>query len=287
MKIFTPLVVVGVLGASLRAAPATDFRDHLGLQLWSLRAQAKESVTGALDLAKSYGIKEVEAAGTGTLTPEQFAAELKSRGLVAVSGHKGYADLQKDIGAAIKEAKTLGSKFLICPYPKTDKDKVVSEEIAHQMAADFNQWGAACKAEGIRFGFHPHGLEFRPTAAGKGETVFDVLVRETKPDLVCFEMDVFWVFHAGQDPAKLLAKYPNRWVLMHVKDIRKGAVTGLTTGSAPPTDNVTVGTGQINWPEVLRAAQKIGVQHYFIEDETATPLQCIPDSLKYLRALKL
>jgi len=62
---------------------------------------------------------------------------------------------------------------------------------------------------------------------------------------VCFEMDVFWVFHAGQDPAKLLAKYPKRWALMHLKDIRKGAVTGLHTGSAPPTDNVTIGTGQI------------------------------------------
>ena len=74
---------------------------------------------------------------------------------------------------------------------------------------------------------------------------------------------------------------------MHVKDMRKGAVTGLSTGSAPPTDNVAVGTGQINWPQVLRTAQKIGVQHYFIEDETPTPLQCIPDSLKFLRALKL
>ena len=72
-----------------------------------------------------------------------------------------------------------------------------------------------------------------------------------------------------------------------MKDIRKGAVTGLSTGGAPPTDNVAVGTGQINWPEVLKAAQDVGVQHFFIEDETPTPLVCIPDSLKYLRALKL
>ena len=100
-------------------------------------------------------------------------------------------------------------------------------------------------------------------------------------------MDVFWAFHGGQDPAKLLAKYPNRWVSLHLKDIRKGAVTGLSTGGAPPTDNVAVGTGQIDWPAVIRTAQKIGVKYYFIEDETPTPLQCIPDSLKYLRGLKL
>ena len=72
-----------------------------------------------------------------------------------------------------------------------------------------------------------------------------------------------------------------------MKDIRKGAVTGLSTGGAPPIDNVAVGTGQIDWPAVLTAAQNIGVQHFFIEDETPTPLVCIPDSLKYLRALKL
>ena len=284
MKTVQCCVLLSALVGS--ATNAADFRDHLGLQMWSLRAQAKESITGSLDQAKAYGIKEIETAGFGRLTADQYAAELKSRGLVAVSAHTGYADLQKDIGAAIRDAKALGAKFLICPYPRLDKNKVFSEEIAHQMAADFNKFGEACQAAGLRFGFHPHGLEFRPTSSGKGETVFDTLVRETKPELVCFEMDVFWVFHAGQDPVKLLAKYPHRWVLMHVKDIRKGAVTGLSTGSAAPTDNVAVGTGQIDWPTLLRAAQKAGVQHYFIEDETPTPLQCIPDSLRYLRSLK-
>lgn len=284
---FAPFAALFLFVSTLLAAPAASFQEHLGLQLWSVRAQLKENVPAALDLVKSYGVKEVEAFGVAGLTAAQLAQELKSRGLTAVSTHAGYAALEKDINAAIADAKALGAKFLICPYPKLDQDKVFTEQIAREMAANFNRWGEACRAAGIRFGFHPHGLEFRPLAGGSGETVFDILVRETKPELVCYEMDVFWVFHAGQDPAKLLAKYPNRWVLLHVKDIRKGAVTGLTTGSASPTDNVTVGTGQINWPEVLRAAQKIGVQHYFIEDETPAPLQCIPDSLKYLRNLKL
>jgi sugar phosphate isomerase/epimerase len=150
-----------------------------------------------------------------------------------------------------------------------------------------NKWGEACKAAGLRFGYHPHGLEFVASTANPTEKLFDILLRETKADLVCYEMDVFWAFHAGEDPAKLLAKHPTRWAMLHVKDIRKGAVTGLSTGSAPPTDNVAVGTGQIDWTAVLGAAQKIGVKYYFIEDETPAPLQCIPDSLKYLRGLKL
>src|SRR4030095_9515841 len=88
-----------------------------------------------------------------------------------------------------------------------------------------------------------------------------------------------------QDPAKLLEKYGKRWELMHLKDIRKGATVGVFTGRAPLTDDVPLGTGQVNWPEVLRAAAKAGVKHYFIEDESPTVLDAIPVSLKYLQSL--
>ena len=105
---------------------------------------------------------------------------------------------------------------------------------------------------------------------------------------VAFEMDVFWVVHPGADPVKFLNKYPGRWQLMHLKDMRKGALIGLPKPeSAPETDNVAVGAGQIDWKAVLGTAEKIGVTYYILEDETPTPLQCIPVSLAYLRALKL
>ncbi len=287
MKSLVRFGLLPVLALFVSTATAADFRDHLGLQLYSLRAQTKESTTGALDIAKSYGIKEVETAGTGTLTAEQFSAELKSRGLVAVSSHAGYQLFEKDAAAVIRDAKILGVKFLVVPYPPVGADKMFSEELARKTAAKFNEWGELCKKEGIRFGYHPHGLEFRPTSANNGDTVFDILMRETKPELVSFQMDVYWVFYAGQDPVKLLEKYPNRWVTLHIKDMLKGLATGVHTGGTPPTGKVTVGQGQIDYAAVLRAAQKVGVQHYFLEDETPTPLQCIPDSFKYLRALKL
>jgi len=284
MKNLLRLALIPLIAA---AALAADFRDHLGLQLYSLRAQTKESTTGALDLAKSYGVKEVELAGTGTppMPADKFLAELTSRGLKPVSAHYGYQVLEKDLATAIKDAKTLGVKFVVVPYPPVGADKLFSEELARKTAAQFNAWGKAFREAGIRFGYHPHGLEFRPTA--NGETVFDILVRETDPNLVCFQMDVYWVYYAGQDPVKLLKKYPNRWVTMHIKDMLKGLATGVHTGGTPPTAKVTVGQGQIDYVAVLRAGQEVGIQHYFLEDETPTPLQCIPDSLKYLRGLKL
>jgi sugar phosphate isomerase/epimerase len=272
--------------ASFAAEPGIDFKENLGMQMWSLRDIAKTDVKAALDLVKSYGLKEVETAGLGNLTVEQYAAELKARDLVAVGAHGGYGAMKKDLPGLIATAKTLGAKYLICPWIDHPKEGF-TEELAHQVAADFNAWGKICREAGLRLGLHPHGFEFVATKAGNGETMFDIIARETAPENLCFEMDVFWVFHAGQDPVKLLKKYGDRWQLLHLKDIRKGAVTGLSTGSAPPTDNVPVGDGQIDWAAVLSTSQQVGVKHYIIEDETPTPLQCIPASLKYLRGLGL
>lgn len=276
-----------VLSAVLAALPAlaADFRDHLGLQLWSLRDQTKQSTTGALDLAVNFGFTEVETAGTGSLGVTDFAKELQARKLTVVAAHAGYEAFHKDTAKVIADAKVLGAKYVIIPWLPHDKEKGFSADDARGVAADFNTWGEACRAAGLQFGFHPHGFEFKADAAGV--TPFDIIARETKAELVTFEIDVFWVFHAGQDPVKLMEKYPDRWRLMHVKDIRKGAVTGLSTGSAPPTDKVAVGDGQIDWPAVLRAAAKAGVKHYFIEDEGVQPLKEIPASVAYLKSLKL
>jgi sugar phosphate isomerase/epimerase len=283
--IFAAIVVMFSLSSVSRGAPRSDFHDHLGLQLWSLRSQVKEGVPAALDQVRAYGLTEIETAGTGNLSPASFADELRRHGLKAASAHVGYDLLKKDISAAIRDAQALGVTYIVCPtIPHLG---TFNEASAHRVAADFNTWGAACKAAGLRFGYHTHGFEFTRAFKNSDDLVFDILARETKPELVCFEMDVFWVTHAGQDPVRLLEKYPDRWRLLHLKDIRKGAVTGLSTGSAAPIDNVPVGAGQVDWPAVLRKAAEVGVDYYFIEDETPAPLQNIPASLKYLRGLHL
>ena len=277
----TPRLIAFALLAALPLA-AADFKDHLGIQLYSLRAQFREGPAGALDLLKSYGVTEVETwSGTG-LSAEQLAEGLKSRGIKAVSAHIGMADFQKDVNAVIATAKTLGVQYVIVPILN---GRNLKDEDAHKIASDFNTWGAALKAAGLKFGFHTHGAEMAPSAAGNGETLFDIMVRETKPELVTYEMDVFWTYQAGQDPVKLLNKYPDRWSMLHLKDLRKEGPVGLANRPAP-TDQVAVGTGQINWPAVIATAQKIGVKYYFLEDETPAPLEAIPASFKYLKALK-
>ena len=271
----------------LPALAKVDFHDHLGLQVWSLRDTAKTDLPGSLDLIKTYGITEIEANGAPPVPIEEYVKLIQDRGLNAVGAHFGYEMLTKDLATAVKNAKLLGLKYAATAWIPHDGKIGITAAQAHQAAIDFNTIGAAFRAEGIQFAWHCHGFEFVPFASEGGKSAFEIIVAETKPENLDLEMDVFWVFHAGQDPVTLLKKYPGRWTLLHVKDIRKGAVTGLSTGHAAPIDNVAVGTGQIDWTSVLKTAEEMGAKHFFIEDETPTPLVCIPDSLKYLRALKL
>jgi sugar phosphate isomerase/epimerase len=270
-----------LLAAFLIALPgawAASPAGPVGLQLVSLHEKLDANLGEGLDLARSLGFSIVETAGTYGLTAAQLRAQLDAHGLTAVSSHFQYPELQADLGKVIADTRTLGSSSIIVPWiPHTG---VFDEAKAHLAAADFNAWGKIIKASGLRLGYHPHGGEFEPLPGGG--TGFDVLVRETDPGLLFFEMDVFWVVHAGQDPVALMKKYTGRWKMFHLKDMRIGAATGIYTGQAPIADFVPLGTGRVDWPAVLAEGRAQGVDHAFIEDEGADPPKNIPVSLRYL-----
>lgn len=283
MRLLSSLLALVVAASSALAADsAGKFHGTAGLQLYSLREAFKTDVPGTLDKVKALGIREVETASMYGLSTEEFRKQLEARGLTAISGHFQYEQLTKDLAGAVRDAKALGLKYVANPWIPHDIGNF-SEADVRRAAADFNKWGEAFKKEGITFAYHPHGYEFRPHGDG---TLFDLLAKETNPEFVSFEMDVFWVVHPGHDPVKLLEKYPNRWALMHLKDIRKGARTGVFTGRADKRDDVALGTGQVNWPAVLEAAHKYGVKHYFIEDESPTVEEQLTQSLQYLKSIQ-
>lgn len=273
--------ILPILLLTATCALAGDFAGTAGLQLYSLRESFKNDVPGTLDKVKALGFKEIEVASLFDMPPEKFLSMLKERGLTPVSEHFQYERMTKDIDGAVAEAKALGLKFAACPWIPHNGD--FDEATCRKAAADFNKWGEAFAKAGIKFTYHPHGFEFLPFGDG---TLFDLLVKETKPEFANFQMDVLWVVHPGQDPVKLLEKYPNRWLTMHLKDLRKGVETGVRAPGIKLTDDVPLGTGVVDWPAVLRTAAKVGVKHYFIEDESPTVEQQLPVSLKYLQSLK-
>jgi sugar phosphate isomerase/epimerase len=111
-------------------------------------------------------------------------------------------------------------------------------------------------------------------------------MEKTDPKLVCFQMDVFWVVFPGQDPVKLLKKYGSRFQLMHLKDLKIGVKTGSLDPTTDLHNDVALGTGQVDWPKVLKAAKKAGVKYYFIEDESPLVEEQIPVTMKYLESVK-
>lgn len=262
-----------------------DFKGPVGLQLYSLRDTFKKDPTAALDKTKTLGFQIAELYSGLPLEPEKLKAELAARGITPIAAHFSYDALKKDPTPSVKAAKALGLKYAGVAWIPHEIGSFGEADVK-RAAADFHAFGEAFKAAGIQFFYHTHGYEFRPINEGASETFFDLLARETKPELVSFEMDVFWVFQPGADPVKYLEKYPGRWALMHLKDIRKGAQVGVFTGKAPLTDDVPLGTGLIPWPAVLSAAAKSGVKYYFIEDESPTVAEALPVSIRYLQSLK-
>jgi sugar phosphate isomerase/epimerase len=273
------IALLMLASAAAFAADATP----LGIQLWSLRAQLLPNLPAGLAETKALGFSIVETAGTYGHTAKEFRALADKNGLTIVGCHIDYKRMQTDLPGVIEEVKTLGASYVIVAWVPHDGPFTV--DMARAAAANFNTWGAALKAEGLGFGFHTHGYEFRPLA--DGSSAFDVMMGETRPDLVFCEMDVFWVVQAGVDPVKLLQKYPTRFKAFHIKDIRKGAQTGLYEGHAPVTDNVVVGQGSMDWPAIVAEGRKDGVQYYLIEDETSDPVDNIPPSIAYLETLGL
>lgn len=277
MKI-TPLLLA--LGLAFQIQAADTPKNAAGLQLYSLRSQFKlRGVPWTLDRVKDFGIKEVELAGTYNLSPEEFKAELELRGLKAVSSHFPYARYKNDLANVVKDAKTLGLKFAGCAW--IDHKDSFDEAECRDAIAVFNKAGEALAKEGITLFYHAHGFEFEKFGDG---TLFDLFMKETKPEFVSVQMDVLWIVFPGQDPVKLLDQYSDRWKLMHLKDLKKGVATGFLTGKTDVANDVVLGTGQMNWDAIFAAARKNGIQHYFIEDESPTSMEQIPESLKFLRA---
>ena len=272
--------------AALASFPAFagSFDAPAGLQLYSLRSQFKlRGVAWTLDKVKEMGIVEVElASGVPDLAAEPMRAELDKRGLKAVSSHFGYGRWKNDLDNVVKEAKILGIKYAGCAW--IDHKETFDDAECADAIATFNKAGEALAKEGIKFFYHLHGFEFQP--APEGGTLADRLIKQTTPDTVKYQLDVLWIVFPGQNPVKLMETYPDRWVLMHLKDLKKGVATGSLAGHTDVNNNVVLGQGQVDWPSVLSTAQKIGMKHYFIEDESDSVIDQLPKHLDYLKSVK-
>ena len=275
------------LPAGVRAWPPQDdiktaLNGPVGLQMWSLREYLPKDLAGTLAKVRAMGFREVEGAGLWKHTAGQLRAALDAAGLRCQSAHMSFERLRDGAPGACAEARALGASWVVCPWIPHEKE--FTRDVALKSAEAFNKFATAAEDAGLRFAYHCHGYEMLPSPEG---TRFDTLAQNTDPRRVTFQIDVFHALYGGTDPVGLIKRYAGRVTSLHLKDLKKGAVITKGAATGTPDVDVPLGTGQVDWPAVLREARRAGAALYYLEDESADPWGHIPQSLDYLRQLRL
>lgn len=255
-------------GRNLIAAPIGK---PIGLQLYSVRNLLPKDFDGTLHALSAAGYKEVEAAGYYDKTAADFRHAMDQAGLRCISGHYILSLLKSQLDTLIDYAHTLGLEYMVCSSaggvhrdPEAKGEQSIDDW--RYVASEYNRIGEKVKAAGMTLGVHNHIPEF---ANHDGVIVYDELLRLTDPKLVVFEMDCGWVTAAGRNPVDYLSKTPERFPLLHVKD--------MVREPDGKYHSVVMGTGLIDYHPILRAAT--GLKHYFVEQE-----EFVGDVMTELRA---
>ena len=245
--------------------------DRIGLQLYTVRDLMKADMPGTLARVAAIGYKEVEFAGYFGRTPREVHEMLEKYHLSSPSTHLPYDSFQ-NWQKVLDDSKVIGHKWVTLPWIPEEKRRTVADWKA--IAAQFNQVGAQAKKSGLRFAYHNHDFELKPI---DGVKPLDILLGETDPKLVDFEMDIYWVIYGGGDPFDYFTRFPHRFALAHVKD-----------SSGPPDKKmVDVGQGKFDFRSIFARSAKAGFKHYFVEhDQPADPIATIRNSYNYLHALR-
>lgn len=256
----------------------------VGLQLYTVRDQCVKDFEGTIKQIAAIGYKQVEVYDFYGKTAAEARKLLDDNGLKAPSGHWLLSVLQKKLEKSIEDAKTVGCEYMVMPIVENPTDRRTLDQYK-RLAASYNKFGEQSKKAGLQFAYHNHNYEFQTI---DGKLVLDYLMAEVDPELVKFELDCFWVTHAGHDPVALFEKYPGRFPMLHIKDLKAGN-PDTTELDARMGLFAEVGSGTIDWKRIFAAAPKGGLKHYFVEQDFCErpPLESIKMSFDYLSKLSV
>ena len=222
----------------------------IALQLFTIRDALAKDFEGSLKQVAEIGYKNVELAGLGDRSPEDAKKLLDSLGLTPVAAHENLTRCTEQLDDTLAQAKTLGYDLVICPVLGEAQR---TAEGFREAARLLNEAAGKAKAHGITIGYHNHAFEF--DALPDGSTGMQILVDEGKD--IAFELDLYWVAKAGQDPFKWMRKLAGRLPVVHVKDMTR----------APENTFAEVGTGVLDLRGMVAEAAQHGVRHLIIEQD--------------------
>ena len=268
-------MAVGATGlarpGTARSIPVQDQLDRIGVQLYTVSRTMAEDFEGTLERIASIGYDEVEFAGYFERTPVEVRSALEAAGMQAPSAHINYAVLQDGWDRILDDSLTIGHSYLICPSLPGEVRR--SLDGYRRVTEVFNRAGEQARAAGIQFGYHNHTFEFE---AIEGQVPYDLMIAETDPRFVTFQLDLFWIRSGGGDPLAYFARHPGRFSSVHVKDM----------DGSPEQRMVDVGKGVIDFAAIFAQRERAGIEHFFIEhDQPEDPLESVRASYQYLARL--
>ena len=279
-------IQAGALASAALASPVGAQRRQykMGIQLYTVRAPLRTDVAGTLSRLAAMGYQEAETYGFDPanlgyygMPAKAFADLLRANKMTTPSGHydlNRFAatpvdDLKRYVDRCIEGAKVLGQTYITWPlidegFRTIDKFKIVAERL--------NIAGAQARQAGLQVAYHNHDFEF---VDQNGQIGYDVILKETDPQLVKLQIDLYWIAHANQSPHYWFKRAPGRFVMWHVKDMHKVS-----------RDYTELGNGSIDFTKIWPDTALAGMQHYFVEQGgnfTHDPMRSVADSAEYVK----
>jgi sugar phosphate isomerase/epimerase len=290
------LTAMGAVGASTLSSLFAQRKRPLGVQLYTVRDKLGSDADSTLQAIASIGYQEVELLRAHAA---RIAPLAKAHGLDCVSMHIEPPLVTGDWSAwdtAVKpeerstldrtldEAKSYGVQYAVLSY-LMPAERAGGQPFFEKLADQLNHAGEAGKKAGVQIGYHNHGFEFETLPDGRRP--LDVLVSRTDPSLVRLELDVFWVGITGASPVDLLTQYKGRVALVHLKDKAKDAARTTDESKVAPETFKEVGSGSLDFPAILKAAEAAGVEHYFVEQDhtPGDPIASLRKSYEFLQSI--
>ena len=259
---------VAIVGAGAWLVPnlacgASKSKNNIGIQLWTVRDIIEKDPKGVLAAIAKDGYTDVEPYGFSKdngfwgVSSQDFKKILDDNGLKSSSGHYSIGNYfdsgtTEDLYACIKACQDLGSEFLTIPSLSEEAKK--DPDTCKKTAETLTKVAEICKKEGLKLAYHNHNTEFKPFGDTYG---YEIFLTDSDPNLVFFEMDLYWLVRAGKKPADLFKKFPGRFPMWHVKDMDKVNIE----------DNTEIGNGSINFAEIFSHSKESGLKQIFLEQE--------------------
>jgi sugar phosphate isomerase/epimerase len=243
----------------------------VALQMYSVREEAARDFTGTLKAVATIGYTALELSGYGDLTAAELRRVLDGLGLVALANHVSLPTLRSALDRTIDECLALGCRYLVCPWlPEDERGDATAYR---RLAAELTSMGRRCRERELGFAYHNHDFEF---ARLDGRYALDVLLEATNAQVVRSELDVYWAYYAGVDPAQYLRNLGSRCAIVHLKDMVKDDSRTFAE----------VGEGRLDFPPIFAAGKAAGVEFYVVEQDRCQrpPLESIALSLQHLRS---